>query len=253
MTAFFRSRVVAECARIVCGQPYSSVLIFGYIRNEMLSYLVLFDEFVRFLIVNESIARCADPNFTGFILIQGKHIVVVEHGCTRSKFRWKKTELPPPLSQETEALWDSTSLLSDMNTFVPDWYMKWGTSRSVNGYAYNSLNVWHHEDIFDPTSPWVEGDFPALRESNPSTRDENDFYTKEVNYVRLRNLLVGYTFPQKWIKKAGIQKARVYFQGSNLFCWDNLGDYGIDPETSTVNGTDYPQTRVLSFGLNLTF
>jgi len=140
-----------------------------------------------------------------------------------------------------------------MNTFVPDWYMKWGTSRSVNGYAYNSLNVWHHEDIFDPTSPWVEGDFPALRESNPSTRDENDFYTKEVNYVRLRNLLVGYTFPQKWIKKAGIQKARVYFQGSNLFCWDNLGDYGIDPETSTVNGTDYPQTRVLSFGLNLTF
>jgi len=55
------------------------------------------------------------------------------------------------------------------------------------------------------------------------------------------------------MKKVAIQKARVYFQGSNLFCMDTLGAYGIDPETSTVTGTDYPQSRVLTIGLNLTF
>lgn len=154
--------------------------------------------------------------------------------------------------------WKGIDLSADfaggfLNTFVPDWYMKWGTSRSASGYVYNSIDVWHHQDIFDPTSPWVPGAFPALRDNNPSTRGENNFYTKEVNYVRLRNLLIGYTFPKQWLKKVLIQKARVYFQGTNLFCWDTLGAYGIDPETSTVNGTDYPQSRVLSIGLNLTF
>jgi len=140
-----------------------------------------------------------------------------------------------------------------LNTFVPDWYMKWGTARTVNGYVYNTLNTWHHQDIFDPTSPWVAGKFPALRNSNPSTRDENNFYTRNVNYLRLRNLVVGYSLPEKISRKVGIQKTRVYFLGSNLFCWDTLSDYNIDPETSTVNGTDYPQTRVISIGLNLTF
>lgn len=140
-----------------------------------------------------------------------------------------------------------------LNTFVPDWYMKWGTSRSVSGYVYNSVDVWHHADIFDPTSPWVPGTFPALRDGNPSTRNENDFYTKKANYLRLRNLLLGYTFPKNWTKKISIQKARLYFQGTNLFCWDSLEAYGIDPETSTVNGTDYPQSRVLTIGMSITF
>jgi hypothetical protein len=138
-----------------------------------------------------------------------------------------------------------------MNTFVPDWLVKWGVSRTYNGYAYNSLNVWHHEDIFDPTSPWISGDFPQL--GNSSTRIDNDFYTKEINYVRLRNLVVGYTLPVKWTKKAFIQKFRIYFEGSNLLCWDTLSDYGFDPEASTTNGTDYPQNRVYTVGVNVTF
>jgi len=154
--------------------------------------------------------------------------------------------------------WQGIDLSADiaggfLNTYVPDWYMKWGTSRSVNGYVNTSLDVWHHADIFDPTSPWVAGAFPALRDANPSSGVENNFYTKNVSYVRLRNFVVGYSFPKVWLKKVAIQKARVYFQGSNLFCMDTLGAYGIDPETSTVTGTDYPQSRVLTIGLNLTF
>lgn len=154
--------------------------------------------------------------------------------------------------------WKGIDLSADIaggfiNTFVPDWYMKWGTSRSVSGYVYNSIDVWHHEDIFDPKSPWIPGAFPALRDGSPSARGENDFYSKEVSYLRLRNFLIGYTLPKTWTKKVSIQKARFYFQGSNLFCWDTLGAYGIDPETSTVNGTDYPQSRVLTIGLSLTF
>lgn len=154
--------------------------------------------------------------------------------------------------------WKGIDLAADfaggfMNTFVADWHVKNGVSLDQTGYVYNSLDVWHHEDIFDPTSPWVPGAFPALREKNPSSRAWNDFYTKEINYLRLRNLVVGYTLPQKWTKKAYIEKLRVYFEGSNLLCWDSLEDYGFDPEISSVTGFDYPQHKTCLFGINVTF
>lgn len=140
-----------------------------------------------------------------------------------------------------------------MNTYVPDWYMKWACSREFAGYEATTLNAWHHEDIFDPTSPWVPGDFPAVSAMRKSTRGENNFYTRNVNYLRLRNLILGYSLPKKWTTKAHIEKARIYFEGTNLFCIDNLSDYGVDPEIAYCNGIDYPQSRVLSIGFNLTF
>ena len=143
-----------------------------------------------------------------------------------------------------------------MNTFAPDWFMIWGTGveHVANGFKYNSLDVWRHEDIFDPTSPWVKGKFPALRgPQNPSAQKLSNYYVKNVNYVRLRNLVVGYTFPKAWTQKAYINRLRVYFEGTNLFSLDNLKDFGIDPEVSGVQGADYPQHRVYTIGLNLTF
>ncbi len=141
-----------------------------------------------------------------------------------------------------------------LNTYVADYQVKWGVDKTSNGFAYNSLDVWHHADILDPSSPWVPGDFPALRTGNASTRWWNDFYTKDVSYLRLRNLTIGYTIPEKWTAKVSIEKLRVYYEGMNLLLiFNSLKDYGFDPEISTVNGQDYPQTRVSTIGLNLTF
>ncbi len=140
-----------------------------------------------------------------------------------------------------------------MNTYVADWNVKNSVASDQTAYVYNALDVWHHEDIFDPTSPWVAGKFPAVRSNNPSSRWWNDYYTKKINYLRLRNLVVGYTFPPKWTQKAFIEKLRIYFEGSNLFCIDSLHDYGFDPEISGVAGFDYPQHRTCLFGLNVTF
>ena len=140
------------------------------------------------------------------------------------------------------------------NTFVADWDLKWGVTRSVNGYYYNNIDVWRHEDIFDPKSPWIPGKFPALRgQESHSGRWWNSFYTREVNYLRLRNLVVGYSLPKNWIRKVGMEQCRIYFQGTNLFCLSSLHDYGFDPEISTVNGQDYPQHKVLRLGVNVKF
>lgn len=140
------------------------------------------------------------------------------------------------------------------NTYVIDWDLKWGVSRGVNGFRYVNMEVWRHEDIFDAKSAWLPGKFPALRGTESFTgKWYNTFWTREVNYMRLRNLVVGYSLPKQWIKKIGMEQCRIYFQGTNLFCISSLDDFGFDPEVSTCDGLDYPQHRVYTIGINVKF
>jgi len=144
-----------------------------------------------------------------------------------------------------------------LNTFTPDWGIKVGLpARNQNGLYVNNIDVWRHEDIFDPSSPWVPGTYPSIRDWQSNAASMwNDFYVRNVNYMRLRNLVVGYTFPARWTQKVSIQKLRIYFQGKNLFFVHNSlsGYLDIDPEISTVNVFDYPQHKGYSFGIDVTF
>ena len=83
------------------------------------------------------------------------------------------------------------------------------------------------------------------------------FHVEDGSYLRLQNLSLGYTFPDKWTRKAGISKLRVYVQGSNLFTWTDYSGY--NPEVSNhANdalrpGEDYcsyPLARTFSVGIN---
>ncbi|WP_256002275.1 SusC/RagA family TonB-linked outer membrane protein [Pedobacter deserti] len=113
---------------------------------------------------------------------------------------------------------------------------------------------WHREDIFDPTSPWVPGTYPALKKSNnESNQRASSFWFRNTSYLRLRDLQIGYTLRGKWLSDAGISRVRLYANGFNLFSIDNLKDIGVDPETQLNTGLDYPSVRVYNVGLNLTF
>ena len=82
---------------------------------------------------------------------------------------------------------------------------------------------------------------------------------EDASYLRLSNLTIGYNFPRQWIRKASIQKLRLYATGSNLFVWTPYS--GFDPEVSTKGnnltpGVDfgaYPRSRSFVFGVNVTF
>ncbi|MFC2759798.1 TonB-dependent receptor [Hallella multisaccharivorax] len=71
-------------------------------------------------------------------------------------------------------------------------------------------------------------------------------------YVRLKNIEVGYSLPYNIIKIANLQQVRFYIQGQNLITWDKLDDADVDPETSS-NGTWYPIQKTINFGVNITF
>lgn len=87
-----------------------------------------------------------------------------------------------------------------------------------------------------------------------------DWAVEDGSYLRLSNVTLGYTLPQKWTKKIGMQRFRVYVTGTNLFCWTNYSGY--DPEVDTrrstplTPGVDYsafPRARQIVVGANITF
>lgn len=108
-------------------------------------------------------------------------------------------------------------------------------------------------DAWSPENP--NGKFPYISEarvspSHPTIR--SSFWTFKTNYLRFKNVQVGYTFPASWIGKVGLSKARIYYSGENLFKIDSL-PVNIDPEAPSGRGSHYPQISTHSFGVSLTF
>lgn len=108
-----------------------------------------------------------------------------------------------------------------------------------------------------------ETGLPRATLNDPNDNDRiSDRYIEDGSYVRLKNITLGYTFPKKWIQKAGIENLRVYANIQNLL---TITDYsGYDPEigastadskgyTYGIDNGRYPSPTVYSFGLNVSF
>ncbi len=74
------------------------------------------------------------------------------------------------------------------------------------------------------------------------------------DYLRLKNLTLGFSAPKEWISKLGLSKARLYFSANNLLTWKSENLY-VDPETP-VDGLctfEMPALRTYTFGIELSF
>jgi TonB-linked SusC/RagA family outer membrane protein len=99
------------------------------------------------------------------------------------------------------------------------------------------------------------GEFPRLSIAPPSTNNgySSTLWYRNGDYLRLKTAQIGYTFPTNWINAAGIHSARIYVEGQNLLTFSGLSQYYIDPEQPGVSNGYYPQQRIFSFGINVTF
>lgn len=87
----------------------------------------------------------------------------------------------------------------------------------------------------------------------------SDFYLKEAGYFRLKTLNLGYNLPKNLLNFARIGNLRISFSATNLFTFDRLKEFGLDPEAPGTEGQYYsnnaffyPQQRTYTFGLTLT-
>ena len=80
----------------------------------------------------------------------------------------------------------------------------------------------------------------------------SSFYYRDASFIRLKNVELGYTIPQKFFgSKIGIKSVRVYAAGYNLLTFSELKN--VDPETSDESYQTYPQMRIFNFGAKINF
>lgn len=117
-----------------------------------------------------------------------------------------------------------------------------------NGYL-NQFSV----DRWTPDNP--SAPFPRLVLSDRGNNTVNsDFWIRSGDYLRLKNIELGYSLSPSFIKKLKLSQVRFYVGGLNLLTFDKLGDMPIDPELPESGyNSSYPYMKIYSFGLNLKF
>jgi len=134
-------------------------------------------------------------------------------------------------------------------------YFFWGATAD----KWWSAGLVQHADYFrnDPNSPLglnLDSYYPRPTFGTSKNQQTQTGYLQDASYIRLKNVQLGYTFPQQLTKKFGAQKFRIFASGENLVTWTKLAKM-FDPETidGGANGSVYPLSKVLSVGLSLTF
>lgn len=129
------------------------------------------------------------------------------------------------------------------------------TTRYDFGYVNrpsNVLNRW--------TGPGTSNDEPRVNLNDPNQNARiSDRFVEDGSYARIKNLLIGYQLPTKWLQRAKLQKAKVYVSAANLLTFTKYS--GLDPEIGNIGGSleigidrgFYPQARTFMTGINFTF
>ena len=129
-------------------------------------------------------------------------------------------------------------------------------------YPHNGYNNWF-EDIDNVTLSNPGTQIPRAGRSIPYNNTRiSTRYIEDGSYLRVKNIVLGYTLPERFARKVKLDNVRVYMNIQNL--WTITGYSGYDPEVG-VNPQDsqgytfgfdqgrYPAPRVISFGINLSF
>lgn len=131
------------------------------------------------------------------------------------------------------------------------------TLRSGNMYAPFIVNWCLQNNTFlgktwsydNPTNEYTVMSRDAA--FNQYNYKNSDVSVQNNRYIRLKNLVVGYTLPQEITRKFFVDKFRIYFSGDDLWEWSKIKD-GYDPEYGEGSDNIFPFSRLLTFGVELT-
>jgi hypothetical protein len=120
-----------------------------------------------------------------------------------------------------------------------------------NGNAYTvALNAWAYYPDQGIDNRYT-ATFPRLTtETNNNNYRTSSFWIRNNDYLRVRNIEIGYTCESPVLHKVGMSKLRVCFNATNPFTFSKLlSDYNIDPE----DWGSYPLMKTWSLGFTATF
>lgn len=114
-------------------------------------------------------------------------------------------------------------------------------------YGARLLDAWRPDN--------TASTIPAVSSSDVNNEQrKSSYFVENTSFLKLANFEIGFRFPDKWIKAAHMESARMYLSGQNLLTikkgWGDNAFTGADPETPNLA---YPVPRAFTFGVNVSF
>jgi hypothetical protein len=110
----------------------------------------------------------------------------------------------------------------------------------------------HHLGRYNPNDPssWDKATYPRLHPSeNTNNHQKSTYWLYTRNYIRLKNVEIGYNLPKSLLSRARFSSARLFVNGTNLISWDKMLNW--DPESGSETGNSYPQFRTWNLGARI--
>lgn len=180
------------------------------------------------------------------------------------------------VDQNDDEIIDSQDYIPLGNAYIPEWNFGLNLGFAYKGLDFNALltgianrsifvsnNVfWGLQNNNNITSEvaensWGVSDKPSYPRLTTQVNSHNyqasSLWLKNADYLRVQSLEIGYTLPKKWTNKANISQVRFFANGYNLFSFDELEKYNVSAEVPNAGITMYPETKVTTIGVSLTF
>jgi TonB-linked SusC/RagA family outer membrane protein len=138
--------------------------------------------------------------------------------------------------------------------FYASIFFQWATGAIRNNY-YDLQGQAGNYLANDVEGRWTtanpDADKPRIwnRYNEYWRNNQNTYWLQETDYIRLKNLVLGYNLPAKLYSRIGATGAQIYLTGLNLLTFSKVKD--VDPETTANNA--YPLNKVINAGITLNF
>ncbi|HET9747493.1 MAG TPA: TonB-dependent receptor [Chitinophagaceae bacterium] len=144
-----------------------------------------------------------------------------------------------------------------LDVFLQGEYGRWATDGQINFLYENTGRINLLQDIYDHrwTTPGQITHVPRFNVNSSEPKGSgpqsgNRMWFK-ADYIRLKNILLSYDIPAKWVTKAKLTNARIYLQATNLLTYSDYFSYDIE-FVNTSTGI-IPQTKNVTAGIQIGF
>ncbi len=126
------------------------------------------------------------------------------------------------------------------NYFLP------GSGQGILGNPYSN-----YQDRWTVDNPSQDVFWPRLHYTSTINNLSSTWWLKNMSFLRLKNVEIGYSLPKSWVEKVRLKKLRVYVSGNDLLTFSGFKLW--DPEIDTNTGLRYPGMKSVVFGIDLNF
>jgi len=136
-------------------------------------------------------------------------------------------------------------------TRVNYYFTFWGANAFDTG---GNIQQWQMDERWTSENNNADARYPRLTPSPLSNNTmASSYWLRDGTYLRLKTLQLGYSIPVNLLQKVKLEGLRIFVSGQNLFTRVKDDLMTFDPEAYQDRGAFYPQAKIYSVGLKLTF